>query len=70
MKQISSSRAVFALAVAAGLGFGATQAFASPARVAARACDPAACRTDCRNNLYSDGVCVSMKGSAFCLCLY
>ena len=66
-------KTAFAASAAAMLGFGAAQAFASPAdaRAASRSCDPTACRTTClRQDLYSDGICVNVNGRMRCLCLY
>ncbi|MET0399236.1 MAG: hypothetical protein ABW277_20770 [Longimicrobiaceae bacterium] len=41
------SGALFAAAFAGALGFGATQAVASPDTAAVRACDPAQCFREC-----------------------
>jgi nitrous oxide reductase len=38
---------LFAAAFAGALGFGATQAVASPETAVVRACDPVQCRRDC-----------------------
>ena len=66
-------KAAFAASAAAMLGFGAAQAFASPAdaRAASRSCDPASCQRSCQLTGYSDGVCVTTtKGGTVCFCLF
>ena len=58
-------RGLFALATAAVLGFGASQAFAAPAAAAeARACTNAQCNLDCRARGYDGGVCAGSWGCA------
>ena len=49
---------VFAAAMAAALGFGGAQAFASPgAATAERACDLAQCDANCRARGFTGGYC-------------
>ena len=58
---------IFSLTVAAALGFGGAQAFASPgaAADAERACNGSQCREYCRSIGYDDGRC----GQDGCACL-
>lgn len=59
-------RGAFGLAMAAALGFGGAQAFASPAAaVDEAACNTGKCGQDCRKIGYDDGVCD--QGSCVCL---
>lgn len=59
-------RRIFALAMAAAMGFGGAQAFASPAAASGeRACVAGKCRQDCRKIGYDEGVCD--QGSCICL---
>ncbi len=53
--------ALFAAAFTGALGFGATQAVASPDTAAARACDPIRCARDCMRipGQTSGGSCVN-----------
>ena len=62
-----TQRGIFALAAVAALGFGGTQAFASPAAATEeRACtSSAACRRDCIARGYDGGFC-DMGG---CMCI-
>lgn len=57
-------KGIFALAVAAALGFGAAQAFASPGAEAARACSQPQCDQYCKSRGATGGQCV-MGG---CMC--
>lgn len=57
-------RGLFALAMAAALGFGAAQAFAAPAAADARACTNAGCNTWCRSQGYDGGICAGSFGCA------
>jgi hypothetical protein len=58
-------RALFALATAAALGFGAQQAFAAPGAAAdARACTNAQCDADCKARGYGGGICAGSWGCA------
>jgi hypothetical protein len=51
-------RGVFAAAMAAALGFGGAQAFASPgAATAGRACDLAQCDANCKARGFTGGYC-------------
>ncbi|HYW10590.1 MAG TPA: hypothetical protein VE871_01505 [Longimicrobium sp.] len=62
-------RGVFAAAMAAALGFGGAQAFASPAAAAAdesRACSSGQCTQECRRIGYNVGVCES----GTCVCYF
>lgn len=61
-------RGLFAAAMAAALGFGGAQAFASPAASAdeARACASGQCTQDCRKIGYNVGVCES----GTCVCYF
>ncbi|HEX8691529.1 MAG TPA: hypothetical protein VF746_03745 [Longimicrobium sp.] len=64
-----AQRWAFGAAVAAALGFGATQAAAAPGTsgAAAARCDPERCNEQCQRNIPgSTGVCV---GGRFCDCL-
>ena len=54
----TTRKGIFALAIAAGLGFGGAQAFAAPAAAgAALACTPAQCDQDCKARRFDGGVC-------------
>ncbi|HEU0300750.1 MAG TPA: hypothetical protein VFR37_14915 [Longimicrobium sp.] len=63
-----TQRGLFALAMAAALGFGGAQAFASPGAAAgdaaARACTNAQCNLDCRRMGYDGGFCAGSWGCA------
>ena len=59
---------MFAAAMAAALGFGGTQAFASPDAAAAdaeRACSGGQCNRDCRARGYDGGFCD--QGGCICI---
>jgi len=58
-------RGLFALAVAAALGFGGAQAFASPGAVAERACSGGQCNRDCKARGYGGGFCD--QGGCICI---
>ena len=59
MKRIAPSRAVLALAVAAALGFGATQSLAAPREAERQACDLERCDRSCKRvNPILVGVCM------------
>jgi hypothetical protein len=66
MMKRTMQRGMFAAAMAAALGFGGAQAFASPgaAAKAARACNTVQCRIDCQAIGYEDGRC--NQGSCVC----
>ncbi|HEX7240145.1 MAG TPA: hypothetical protein VF263_07765 [Longimicrobiaceae bacterium] len=73
MRSTRAKRWIFSGAVTVALGFGAVQAFASPARApgTARTCDPQSCNTGCLNQGYfGGGECVDVNGRMRCLCLY
>ena len=58
---------MFAAAMAAALGFGGAQAFASPgaAEAAERACSGGQCNRDCRARGYDGGFCD--QGGCICI---
>ena len=58
---------MFAAVMAAALGFGAAQAFASPGAAAQteRACSGGQCRSDCRARGYDGGFCD--QGGCICI---
>jgi hypothetical protein len=61
-------RGVFAAAMAAALGFGGAQAFATPASAPAdgmRACSSGQCSRDCRRAGYDGGFCD--QGGCICI---
>jgi hypothetical protein len=61
----AARRGVFALAMAAALGFGGAQAFAAPgAAPDAQACTNAQCNTWCRQQGYDGGICAGSFGCA------
>lgn len=67
IRTLRPARWSFALAVATSLGFGATQALASPeAAPSLRACDAAACMSSCWNQGYPRGYCTT-TGSCVCI---
>lgn len=63
-----AARMLGAVAVTAALGFGGTQAFASPGGTAdeSRACASGQCTQDCRKIGYNVGICES----GTCVCYF
>ncbi len=63
-----AARGLFAAAMAAALGFGGAQAFASPGASAdeSRACASGQCTQDCRKIGYNVGICES----GTCVCYF
>ncbi|HEX5869802.1 MAG TPA: hypothetical protein VFY65_05295 [Longimicrobium sp.] len=55
---------VFALAMAAALGFGTAQAFAAPGAAAGPVCTNPQCDRECRLQGYDGGVCIRGSGCA------
>lgn len=69
MRNLRSIRIVFALAVTAGLGFGGTQALASPGTFSndePRICQPTRCSNDCYPCF---GSCDEITGWCECDCI-
>lgn len=63
-------RGLFAGAMAAALGFGASQAFAGPAaQPEAQSCDQAYCRATCISAGHSGGRCVTTPAGSYCECI-
>ncbi len=74
MRSTRAKRWIFSGAVTLALGFGAAQAFASPAKApgTARFCDDSACNLECLSDGFlGGGECVPLtRGGEACFCYF